>query len=295
MKGNEARVVFFLHPVDQVRDGKVARVEPIMNFLAVASLLVVALLLGLGVLGFLLFPVASTTTTTTTTATTATTLPINAATTPTSMPPTPKGEYISNGKEWRWKWKTSFNSEDGSGDFTDEKEYKEDQTEMVTMTGTTPKGDWKTSFNHDDGLGDWGTYNDDEDYREDQTELVTTTIRGITPQNETSKEPKPWQFYPLVASTILLLAYLTFIVLRYSYSKSKLVQGWTRRLLGKAAKEEKILLHTLPYYLAITRSSCEVSYQVSKMRTFFLFIIESIYINFFPDKFPPNFLFSHIP
>ena len=36
------------------------------------------------------------------------------------------------------------------------------------------------------------------------------------------------------------------------------MQGWTRRLIGKPPKEEKMLLHTLPYYLAISRSSCEV-------------------------------------
>ena len=28
MKGNEARVVFFLHPVDQFKDGKVLKMEP---------------------------------------------------------------------------------------------------------------------------------------------------------------------------------------------------------------------------------------------------------------------------
>ena len=62
----------------------------------------------------------------------------------------------------------------------------------------------------------------------------------------------------MVTSSSLLLVYLAFLVLRYTYSRSKLVQGWTRRLIGKPPKEEKMLLHTLPYYLAITRSSCEV-------------------------------------
>ena len=55
MKGNEARVIFFLHPVDQVRDGKVAKVEPRKNSVGVVSLLVLALLLGLGVLIYLFF------------------------------------------------------------------------------------------------------------------------------------------------------------------------------------------------------------------------------------------------
>ena len=53
MKGNEARVVFFLHPVDQVKDGKVAKVEPLKNSLGVVSFLLLALLLGLRVLVYL--------------------------------------------------------------------------------------------------------------------------------------------------------------------------------------------------------------------------------------------------
>ena len=53
MKGNEARVVFFLHPVDQVKDGKVAKVEPLKNSVGIISLLLLALLLGLGVLIYL--------------------------------------------------------------------------------------------------------------------------------------------------------------------------------------------------------------------------------------------------
>ena len=191
MKGNEARVVFFLHPVDQVRDGKVAKVEPLKNFLGVTSLLVVALLLGLGVLGYLFSPLVFRTPQTPTT----TASPITATTTP--------------------------------------------RRTIETPTPAPPRS-------------------------------VTENSTKITGRNETSREPEvvtmtrptTWQFHPLVVSASLLLVYLTFIVLRYSYSRSKLVQRWTRRLLGKPPKEEKMLLHTLPYYLAITRSSCEVSWPV---------------------------------
>ena len=70
-----------------------------------------------------------------------------------------------------------------------------------------------------------------------------------------------WLLYPLVASSSLLLAYLAAIIMQWAYSRSELVQGWMRRLRGKLPKEEKMLLHTLPYYLAITRSSCEVSWK----------------------------------
>ena len=64
---------------------------------------------------------------------------------------------------------------------------------------------------------------------------------------------------PIVMCALLFLTYLTFIILRYTYSRSKVIQGWTRRLTGKPSIEEKMLLHTLPYYLGITRTSCEVS------------------------------------
>ena len=68
-----------------------------------------------------------------------------------------------------------------------------------------------------------------------------------------------WLLYSLVASSSLLLAYLAFLIMKWGYLRSELVKGWMRRLTGKLPKEEKMLLHTLPYYLAITRSSCEVS------------------------------------
>ena len=58
MKGNEARVVFFLHPVDQLKDGQVSKVQPLLTALrrsfAVTVLLLLGLLLGLGVLVFVL-------------------------------------------------------------------------------------------------------------------------------------------------------------------------------------------------------------------------------------------------
>ena len=54
MKGNEARVVFFLHPVDQLKDGQVSEVKPLRSSFVVTVLLLLGLLLGLGVLVFVL-------------------------------------------------------------------------------------------------------------------------------------------------------------------------------------------------------------------------------------------------
>ena len=54
MKGNEARVVFFLHPVDQLKDGQVSKVQPLRSLFAVTVLLLLGLIHGLGVLVFVL-------------------------------------------------------------------------------------------------------------------------------------------------------------------------------------------------------------------------------------------------
>ena len=58
MKGNEARVVLFLHPVDQLKDGQLLEAKKTSwSSFIVGSLLVLGFLLGLGVLLYLyLFP-----------------------------------------------------------------------------------------------------------------------------------------------------------------------------------------------------------------------------------------------
>ena len=81
MKGNEARVVFFLQPVDKFKDGEVTKVEKSFcsHFGFRSLVLLLGLLLGLGVLAYVLVqmegpvPVASTTNAPATTATTRTT------------------------------------------------------------------------------------------------------------------------------------------------------------------------------------------------------------------------------
>ena len=82
MKGNEARVVFFLHPVNQFKDGEVAEVKKsLWSFFGFRSvLLLLGLLLGLSVLAYVLMtqtegraPEVSTTNSSFPTATTRTT------------------------------------------------------------------------------------------------------------------------------------------------------------------------------------------------------------------------------
>ena len=81
MKGNEARVVFFLHPVNQFKDGVVAKMEKsLWSYFGFRSLLLLlGLILGLGVLAYVMIakiegraPVVSTTNASITTATTRT-------------------------------------------------------------------------------------------------------------------------------------------------------------------------------------------------------------------------------
>ena len=95
MKGNEARVVFFLQPVNQFKDGEVTKVEKSIwsHFGFRSLLLLLGLLLGLGVLAYVLVqiespvPVVSTTNAPNTTATTRTTsLTSTSAPTTTTQP-----------------------------------------------------------------------------------------------------------------------------------------------------------------------------------------------------------------
>ena len=56
MKGNEARVVFFLHPVDQLKDGQVSKVKTLGSSFGILSLLLLFFLLALGLLLYLFLP-----------------------------------------------------------------------------------------------------------------------------------------------------------------------------------------------------------------------------------------------
>ena len=61
MKGNEVRVVFFLQPVNQFKDGEVTKVEKSFwsHFGFRSLLLLLGLLLGLGVLAYVLVQIES--------------------------------------------------------------------------------------------------------------------------------------------------------------------------------------------------------------------------------------------
>ena len=64
--------------------------------------------------------------------------------------------------------------------------------------------------------------------------------------------------YGMIGSSILLIAYIAVFFAFKIDLWPRVLQVWGR-IQGKTLGEEKHLLHTLPYYLAVTRSSCEVS------------------------------------
>ena len=115
----------------------------------------------------------------------------------------------------------------------------------------------------------------------------TTTTTTATPQLVTEKSsgstgagtlsrPMTWQFYPLVVSSSLLLAYLTYLALRFSYSRSARAQRWVKRLAGKPPKEEKML----PFYLATGPHNLGSFLAVNSTQNYFL--IASVF-SFFCD------------
>ena len=60
-------------------------------------------------------------------------------------------------------------------------------------------------------------------------------------------------------ASVLLIAYIAAFIAFQIDLGARVLQAW-KRLQGKPTLAENHLLYTLPYYLAITRSSCEVKY-----------------------------------
>ena len=63
--------------------------------------------------------------------------------------------------------------------------------------------------------------------------------------------------YALIVSSSLLLTYLGLFLAARVDLKERARRAWSR-LRGRLPRNTKILLHTLSYYLAVTRSTCEV-------------------------------------
>ena len=102
MKGNEARVIFFLHPVKEFKEGQVSQAKPKSMVLRLRSVLLgLGTLLAIGVLAYVLYRLTNEqkgrdgtstirTTTTTTTTTTKTILPLTTV----EVTPTPGSQKL---------------------------------------------------------------------------------------------------------------------------------------------------------------------------------------------------------
>ena len=63
--------------------------------------------------------------------------------------------------------------------------------------------------------------------------------------------------YGMITFSSLLMAYIAVFFAYQVDLGARVLQAW-KKVLGQPPGEEEHLLHTLPYYLAVTRSSCEV-------------------------------------
>ena len=64
--------------------------------------------------------------------------------------------------------------------------------------------------------------------------------------------------YGMITFSSLLVAYIAVFFAYQVDLWARVLEAW-RGVLGQPPGGEEHILHTLPYYLAVTRSSCEVS------------------------------------
>ena len=80
---------------------------------------------------------------------------------------------------------------------------------------------------------------------------------GIPSSNLLSMSTSTKCLYALVVSAGLLLTYLGLFLAARVDLKERARKAWSR-LRGRLPRNTRILLQTLSYYLAVTRSTCEV-------------------------------------
>ena len=252
MKGNEARVVFFLHPVDQMRNGQVSKVKQLRSSFGGLSLLLLGLIFGLG---FLLYGVSTTN---------------QQEVKPTRDPGLVSIKEVSDTRTLSAVTERTKDFADYDIKYDKYDDYYDEYYDNYSFDPPRMKSNvtWRSYFLTEKTTEDTINKTTGTSSSAETETLKKTTLPGTIPffvMNPADKSFQichfaevAWFFYPLVASSSLLLVYLAVLIMKWGYSRSKLVQRWIRVLTGKSPKEE-MLLHTLPYYLAITRSSCEVT------------------------------------
>ena len=102
---------------------------------------------------------------------------------------------------------------------------------------------------------------------ESNNATLTVTSTTTTPLTTTSDAPSVVSLQPslnitnlfmyaTIASATLLTVYIISLFLAWSDIAGEFKRAW--RAVRGQAPDQKMLLHTQPYYLAVTRASCEV-------------------------------------
>ena len=81
-------------------------------------------------------------------------------------------------------------------------------------------------------------------------------LKGVLPE-PSSMSISDMCLYALVASSSLLLVYFAVFFAARVDLKERLHKAWSR-FRGRLPRNTRVLLQTLSYYLAVTRSTCEV-------------------------------------
>ena len=74
--------------------------------------------------------------------------------------------------------------------------------------------------------------------------------------------------YGMIASSSLLISYIAVLLAFQVDLWARVLETWKRARGDPQSGEKRHLLHTLPYYLAMTRSSCEVILHFDVMEEF---------------------------
>ena len=218
MKGNESRVVIYLQPVHPSKEGKVSTEKQSKWRIGLCSFfLILGTLVGLFMFGFVLFI----------------SVRILSKGYPNSDPESTTATTIVSPTTMAT---TTSKSTEPIKTTAFTLETKETSIPTATAATAIPSK----------GRVQKRNLNQSVDYHPGvpSAELLTTSISTIC-------------LYALVASSSLLLVFLTFFFAAKVDLKERAQHTWSR-LRGGLPQNTKILLQTLSYYLAVTRSTCEV-------------------------------------
>ena len=283
MKGNECRVVFFLHPVNQFKDGEVTEVESSSwSRLGLQVFLFLCFLLGLGMLAFVLVEANNPADSGSKSALSSKTAEESGGGEPVQQDgrmelKKKKDEVCAEcvaktmGKEQLALMKEEKGMKTGKEEDEEEEETEDDQDDLLGEEEVGNKQQTRvlqeeTEAEEVNSNKKQGPNEKDSGHRQDKNEgedVGPGTDQAQTGINEKGQERNKtlWTvpsicLSAMAASSSLLVIYLGAVLAARVGLKSRLKRFWQGG--RELPQNEILLLHTLPYYLAITRSACEV-------------------------------------